>query len=87
MAKPQFKIGDILQPKPNRYKSNDVTIRNIETIKVKKIRKRWRDDTYMTIDAEVLTGECLYYSKKLKQITVFDNAFELAKPKENYAIF
>jgi hypothetical protein len=87
MAKPQFKIGDILQPKANRYKSNDITIRNIETIRIKSIRQRWSDDRHLTINAEVLTGDCRSYGTKLKNITVFDDAFELAKPKENYAIF
>ena len=87
MAKLHFKKGDILQPKSNRYKSNDVNIRNIKTIIVLSIRKRWRDDRHMTIEAKVLTGECSSYGQAIKNITVFDDAFELAKSKENYPIF
>lgn len=87
MDKSEFKVGDILQPKSHRYKSNDIIIRHIKTIRVKKIRKRWKDDSYLIIDAEILTGECSSYGNPLKNITVFDDAFELAKPKENYTIF
>jgi len=87
MAKVRFKEGDILQPKSRRYKSNDITIRNIKTLLVKRIYRRWQGDPYLTIDAQILTGTCLSYGEQMTEITVFDNAFELAKPKENYPIF
>ncbi len=41
MAKSKFKVGDIIQPKSNRYRSNDITIRHIKTLVVKKIYKRY----------------------------------------------
>lgn len=87
MVKSKFKVGDILRPKHNRHRSNDITIRNIKTLVVKRIYKRWNDDSYFTIDGKVLTGICTSYGNSHTVITVFDDAFELAKPKENYPIF
>ena len=87
MVKFKFKVGDIIQPKSNRYRSNDITIRHIKTLSIKKIYKRWNQDFHLTIDAIVLTGTCESYGTSLTDIRVFSDAFELAKPKENYPIF
>jgi len=46
-----------------------------------------RKQQVLSAPAKVLTGECSSYGQKIRNITVFDDAFELAKPKENYPIF
>jgi hypothetical protein len=91
MVKPcKFKIGDVIKPIEGRQSSNYHRFYGNLQIKITDIRYSHYNNRYELV-VTILNGFTKYdghsqYSKGNK-ITMYDDAFELAKPKENYAIF
>lgn len=86
----KFKIGDIIKPIEGRVSSN--YYRFYDNLKIKIIKIRYSHyNRKFELDAVILNGRTKYdgytrYSKN-QGIKVYDDAFELDKPKENYPIF
>ena len=86
MKNRKFKKGDIIVPLPNRKISNGYPLKTIIKAEVVKVsHKRYYDDRTLFIMIKILEENGNYYNN-YKPI-MFEDAFELATPKEDYSIY